>query len=316
MLRNFQAAMDLSKLPRWFPLWAVLGSALAYAFPKYLLEARASIVPLLGIVMFGMGMTLSAKDFVSVLRRPGMVFLGVSLQYLLMPFIGWVLAGMAGLSAGLMAGVVLLGSCPGGTASNVICYLAGGDVALSITLTAVSTLLAVLATPLLTWLYVGERIPVPVLALLQSTAKIVLIPVILGLAFNHVLGKRLETVRHVFPVLSMLAIVFIIAIIVAMNRNQMGELVAGLLLVVILHNLCGLALGYYVPRLLGRSEIESRTLAIEVGMQNSGLAVALATQHFSAAAALPGALFSIWHNLSGSWLAGRWSQRSVGEKDE
>jgi BASS family bile acid:Na+ symporter len=300
--------MNIVGLQRWFPLWALMGSALAYTRPDPFAAAGPAIVPLLGLVMFGMGMTLSGSEFMAVLRRPGIVVLGVSLQFLLMPLIGWLLANSAGLADGLVAGVVLLGSCPGGTASNVMCYLARGDVALSITLTAVSTLLAVVATPVLTWLYVGERIEVPVFALLHSTAKIVLVPVVLGITVNRFLGGRLDRFRSVFPLIPMLAIVTIIAIIVGMNHASIRELGIGLVAVVILHNLCGLAAGYYLPRMVRRSEAECRTLALEIAMQNSGLAVALATAHFSALAALPGALFSIWHNLSGSILAGRWSR--------
>jgi BASS family bile acid:Na+ symporter len=301
--------MTVPGLQRWFPVAALLAAALAFRFPDIPATAGPAIVPLLGLVMFGMGITLTGQDFVRVLRRPVIVVLGVGLQFMVMPFLGWLLAGLAGLSAGLSAGVVLLGSCPGGTASNLICYLARGDVALSITLTAVSTLLAVLLTPVLTWAYVGERVPVPVGALLFSTAKIVLVPVTLGVLTNHLIGRRLHTVKHLFPVLSMLAIVCIIGIIVAANRDDVSLLAGSLLAVVVLHNLLGLAAGYGVPRLLGRPVTECRTLALEVGMQNSGLAVALASAHFSAQAALPGALFSIWHNLSGSMLAGRWSQR-------
>lgn len=302
--------MSVVGLQRWFPLWALLASACAYARPELFATAGPAIVPLLGLVMFGMGMTLSGSDFLAVVRKPAVVLLGVSLQFLLMPLTGWLLASTTGLTAGLVAGVVLLGSCPGGTASNVMCYLARGDVALSITLTAVSTLLAVVATPLLTWFYVGERVDVPVLGLLQSTAKIVLMPVVLGAAINYFSAGRLARLRSAFPIISMLAVVVIIAIIVSMNRAAIGQMGAGLVAVVVLHNLCGLALGYWVPRVLRCSETECRTLAIEVGMQNSGLAVALASAHFSALAALPGALFSIWHNLSGSVLASRWSRRA------
>jgi len=303
--------MTVSGLQRWFPLWALLACVVAYARPVPFAAAGPAIVPLLGLVMFGMGMTLNGSDFLAVLRRPGLVLLGVGLQFLLMPLLGWLLAGGGGLSAGLAAGVVLLGSCPGGTASNVICYLARGDVALSITLTAVSTLLAVVATPLLTWLYVGERVEVPVAGLLLSTAKIVLLPVLLGIAVNHVAGERLARLKSVFPLLSMAAIVTIIAIIVAMNQESMQLLGASLAAVVVLHNLLGLALGYALPRMLGCGEAECRTLAIEVGMQNSGLAVALASEHFSPVAALPGVLFSIWHNITGSLLAARWSRRAA-----
>jgi len=303
-------AMQLTRLHRWFPVWAVLGAALAYWLPGTFVGAKSAIVPLLALVMFGMGITLRGSDFLVVLRRPRIVLLGVALQFLLMPLIGWVLAGVAGLSAGLVAGVVLLGSCPGGTASNVMCYLARGDVALSITLTAVSTILAVIATPLLTWLYLGERVAVPVLDLLASTSRIVLLPVLLGVIVNHLLGRWLGQIRHLFPLLSMFVIVFIIAIIVAANRAQLGGIAAGVLGVVVVHNLLGFTLGYLVPRALRCRESECRTIAIEVGMQNSGLAVALAMQHFSALAALPGALFSIWHNVAGSWLAAYWRARS------
>ena len=303
--------MSAVGLQRWFPFWALMGSALAYLWPDSFAAAKAAIVPLLGVVMFGMGMTLSGRDFMAVVRRPGIVALGVTLQFFMMPLTGWLLANAAGLAGGLVAGVVLLGSCPGGTASNVICYLARGDVALSITLTAVSTLLAVVATPVLTWFYVGERIEVPVFALLQSTAEIVLVPVVLGITVNRLLAGRLARLQSALPLISMLAIVVIIAIIVGANHGSMREIGLGLVAVVILHNLAGLATGYYLPRVLRRNEAECRTLAIEVGMQNSGLAVALATVHLSALAALPGALFSIWHNLSGSILAGHWSRRVV-----
>ena len=303
-------AMSAAGWQRWFPLWALLASALAYVHPAPFASAGAAIVPLLALVMFGMGMTLTSADFLAVLRRPAVVLLGVGLQFLLMPLLAWLLAGGAALPPELAAGVVLLGSCPGGTASNVMCYLARGDVALSITLTAVSTVLAVVATPLLTWLYVGERVPVPVTGLLLSTAEIVLLPVLLGLVINHAFGAHLRRLKSGFPVLSMAAIVAIIAIIVALNRGSVEQLVPLLVAVVMLHNVAGLALGYCLPRIMGRSETECRTLAIEVGMQNSGLAVALATEHFSSLAALPGALFSIWHNLTGSLLAGRWSRRA------
>lgn len=300
--------MSSAAVERAFPLLAVAGALFAYTFPDALTGLAPAIVPMLALIMFGMGMTLSGRDFLNVAQRPVVVLLGVALQFTLMPLIGWLLSGAAGLPAGLAAGVILLGSCPGGTASNVICYLARGDVALSITLTAVSTVLAVVATPLLTWLYVGERVPVPVAALLFSTVKIVLLPVLLGVFLHHLLGARLQPLIRVFPLVSMLAIVAIIAVIVALNRAQMAQLAGMLLAVVVLHNAAGLALGYLVPRLLGFARQDCRTLCIEVGMQNSGLAVALATQHFSAVAALPGALFSIWHNLSGSLLAGWWTR--------
>lgn len=293
-----------------FPLWALLGVLLAWLQPDWLVPLKVAIVPLLGLVMFGMGMTLSGSDFISVLRRPFPVALGVTMQFLLMPLAAWVLAKLAGLPPQLAVGLILVGCSPGGTASNVICYLAKGDVALSITLTTVSTLLAVVVTPLLTLLYAGETVPVPAFEMLLAIFRVILLPVLLGVLVNHFFHRPLAVVRHIFPVVSVAAIVVIIAIIVALNHGQLGSLVPGVAIVVVLHNAVGLAGGYWLPRWLGRDVRECRTLAIEVGMQNSGLAVALAVKYFSASAALPGALFSIWHNLSGSLLAGFWSKRS------
>jgi BASS family bile acid:Na+ symporter len=243
------------------------------------------------------------------MQRPFPVALGVTLQFLMMPLLAWLLVRMLDLPLQPAAGLVLVGCCPGGTASNVICYLARGDVALSITLTAASTLLAVAATPLLTLLYAGQSVPVPVFDMLNSIFRIIFLPVALGVLANHYFHARLVPLRAAFPVISMLAIVMIIAIIVALNHDQLRFAAGGVVVAVIAHNLLGLLGGYCVPRWLGCNERECRTRAIEVGMQNSGLAVALAVKYFSAAAALPGALFSIWHNLSGSYLAGYWNRR-------
>ena len=287
----------------------MLGVLVAWLQPQWLVPLKTAIVPLLGLVMFAMGMTLTADDFLTVLRRPFPVVLGVILQFLLMPLAAWVLARLAGLPPQLAVGLILVGCSPGGTASNVICYLAKGDVALSITLTTVSTLLAIIATPLLTLLYAGATVPVPAVDMLITILKVILIPVLLGVLANHFFHRSLVVVRDLFPVVSVAAIVVIIAIIVALNQGQLENLVPGLAIVVILHNLVGLAGGYWLPRVLGRELRECRTLSIEVGMQNSGLAVALAVKYFSVGAALPGALFSIWHNLSGSLLAAYWSRQ-------
>lgn len=292
-----------------FPLLAIGFALLAWALPAPFAALKPAIPWLLALVMFGMGMTLRPADFGETLGRPGLIGLGLGLQFLVMPLAAWGVGEALGLSAALLAGLVLVGASPGGTASNVICYLARGDVALSITLTTLSTLLAVLATPLLTWLYVGQRIEVPVGPMLVSVAQIVLLPVALGVAANTLLGRRLATVQQVFPAVSIAAIVLIIAIVVALNAGRLAGLGALLLLAVILHNALGLAAGYAAGRLFGFDRRIARTLAIEVGMQNSGLAVALAAKYFAPAAALPGALFSVWHNLSGAALAAVWSRR-------
>lgn len=293
-----------------FPLWAVLISAIAVVYPAPLILLTWAIVPLLGIVMFGMGVTLTASDFTAIMKRPAIIALGVVLQFLLMPLIGWLLTRILSLPLPLAVGVVLVGSAPGGTASNVITYLARGDVALSITLTSMSTMLAVVMTPLLTWVYVGQLVAVPTADMLLSILKIILLPVVCGIFVNTQWGDRLTGVKRLFPLMSIAAIILIIGIIVALNRPQLSTLALPVIVAVILHNLLGLAGGYVIPKALGLDSTICRTIAIEVGMQNSGLAVALAVKYFSPAAALPGALFSIWHNLSGAALASFWSRSS------
>jgi len=286
-----------------FPVWALLLSAMAYVFPAPFAAGSELIVPLLVVIMFGMGATLTPADFGRALRRPLPVVLGVALQFLLMPALAWAIARVLALPPDLTVGLILVGSVSGGTASNVICYLARGDVALSITMTAVSTILAVGATPLLTWLYAGRVVPVPAADMFVSIASIVLAPVAAGVALNALAGRYLAPARVWLPLLSVAAIVLVIAIIVGLNRDSIAALGPAVAAAVILHNLGGLAAGYASARALIRDPVVARTVAIEVGMQNSGLAVALATQYFSAAAALPGALFSVWHNISGSLLA-------------
>lgn len=306
----------MQRLTTLFPLWAVLVSALAYWQPAPFASAKPLIVPLLGLVMFGMGMTLTWHSFAQVLQRPGRVGLGITLQYAVMPLAAWAVGTALGLPPALLAGLVLVGASPGGTASNVVCFLARGDLALSITLTTASTLLAIVATPILTWLYVGERVPVPVWQMLQSIFQVVLLPVGLGVLVNSLAHRWLVRVQPIFPVVSVAAIVAIIAIVVALNHDNLALMGWTVALAVVLHNTIGLAAGYAAGRLVIRDERTARTLAIEVGMQNSGLAVALAVKYFSATAALPGALFSIWHNLSGSLLAAWWSRRQPSSAEQ
>ena len=292
-----------------FPLWAVVGTVGALVWPDNLTPLGPAIIPLLGVVMFGMGLTLTAREFLEVARRPLLIASGAVLQFGIMPFAAWTVGHAMSLQPDLLVGLILVGACPGGTASNVICYLARGDVALSITFTTVSTFLAILLTPALTWLYVGESVPVPVISMLLSILQVVIFPVLAGVTVNQFFGARLAFLRGVFPLISVAAIVVIIAIVVAINAGLTAVLAWPLVIAVMLHNSLGLAAGYSLPKLFGLDARISRTFAIEVGMQNSGLGVALATQFFSAAAALPGAVFSVWHNLSGSFLAAYWARR-------
>ena len=297
------------RLTQLFPLLAIIASVLAWQFPDLFTPYKSWIMPLLSLVMFGMGLTLHLSDFSNVLQMPRLILVGITLQYTIMPLTAVALSSVMGLDPYLTAGMVLVGTSPGGTASNVICYLAKGNVALSITLTAVSTFLAVILTPVLTEQLVSKSVAVPALDMLLSIFIMVIIPVSAGVLLNHIAGKLLKPVRLVFPLLSMMTIILIITIIVSLNAHQVHKIGVTVLVAVMLHNAAGLALGYFSSRLLGYSPAECRTLAIEVGMQNSGLAVALAIKYFTATAALPGAIFSIWHNLSGSVLAGFWSSR-------
>ena len=293
-----------------FPLWAIILSIVAYIFPDLFVQFKTSIIPLLTVVMFGMGMTLEWGNFNKVIKSPGIILIGVSLQYLVMPLSAYIISRSFGLSPAFTAGMVLVGSSAGGTASNVVTYLAKGDVALSITLTMTSTLIAVVMTPFLSYIYLHQIVAVPFLKMVWSILQMVFIPVLLGTTINTLFAEKVGKIRPVFPLISTLAIVVIIAIIVGLNQQRLSSLGFVIMFAVILHNLTGLASGYWLTKFLGYDERTSRTLAIEVGMQNSGLSVALAIKYFSSAAAIPGAIFSIWHNLSGSFLAGYWSFRN------
>lgn len=306
----------LQKFTSLFPLWAVILSAVAYVYPEYFAPHQGLIIPFLSLIMLGMGVTLSVDNFLAVLKKPSVVILGTLMKYTIMPLSAWVVCSVLKLPADLMIGVILLGCCPGGTASNVICYLAKGDVALSIVLTSVSTLLAFLATPFLTWVFIGQIVEVDIMGMIVSVINVVVVPVVLGLAINYFFEKRISAVREVFPAISAAAIVIIVAVIIGTNSANLEQSGPLVLLAVILHNGLGLAGGYWVSKALKLTEIEARTLAIDTGMQNSGLSVALAIKHFTAAAALPGAIFSIWHNLSGAFLAGHWSKQSVSDPDK
>jgi BASS family bile acid:Na+ symporter len=291
-------------LLRLFPLIALAGAALGWWLPQPLAELKVTIPWLLGVVMLGMGLTLTFQDFADILKRPALIILGLLMQFLLMPFFAWLFSLLLGLELMLLAGMVLVGSSPGGTASNVVCYLARGDVALSITLTTFSTLLAVILTPVITQVYLGESVPVPVWLMLLSIVKIVLLPVLAGMLINHCWHQRIAGIQPVFPAIAVACIVLIIAIVVALNHNNIPSLSLAVLLVVMLHNIAGMVFGYFVGYWFTRDHRLAVTYCIEVGMQNSGLAVALAVKYFTPLAALPGAIFSVWHNISGPLFAG------------
>ena len=279
---------------------------LAMVFPGALQQVRPTVINyLLGLVMFGMGLTLNLQDFKIVFSRPKDVTIGCLAQFTVMPLLAWTLARLFSLDEALALGVVLVGCCPGGTASNVITYLAKGDLALSVGMTGVSTLLAPFLTPLLTWALAGKSIHVDVASMFLSILWVVILPIVVGLIVKWLWPRFTEKATDYLPAFSSLAIALIVGIIISANADKLLAGGLTIVVVVILHNVCGLGLGYLTGRLLNMSEAKKRAVSIEVGMQNSGLASSLATLHFAAypLATIPGAVFSVWHNISGALVA-------------
>lgn len=287
-------------------LIVVLVTAVALLFPSsFVWMDTSSITPMLGVVMFGMGLTLSPSDFRPVLQRPKDILIGEIAQFLIMPSLAWLICKILSLPEELSLGVILVGCCPGGTASNVICYLAKGDVALSVAMTGVSTLLAPILTPALVWMLAGESVEVDIVSMFLSIVQVVILPIVLGLAANHYFKRTTRRIIPLLPMISTLSIAFIIGIIVAHNSSSILACSLIVAIAVILHNVLGLVLGYGLSALTGSEPSRRSAIAIEVGMQNSGLATSLATTHFAMfpMAAVPGAMFSVWHNFSGSIAA-------------
>lgn len=284
----------------------VLVAAIALFWPSSFLWVDTwAINPMLGVIMFGMGLTLSPQDFRIVFSRPKDIIIGCLAQFTIMPLLALGLSWAFALPKELALGVILVGCCPGGTASNVITYLAKGDLALSVGMTATSTLLAPLITPLLVWLLAGTMVEVDTIGMLLSIVYVVIAPIVVGLIFQRYLPKFTKSTVPYLPAFSSIVIAFVVGIVVSHNADRL--LVGGMIvvLVVMLHNLCGLSLGYIIGRLLGLADAKRRAISIEVGMQNSGLASSLATLHFAAypLATIPGAIFSVWHNISGALVA-------------
>ena len=286
-----------------FPLLVLAAAAIGFLAPEPSLVLLPWVNVLLGIIMFGMGLTLTIPDFALVARRPLPVLIGVVAQFVIMPLLGFGIAFALQLPPELAAGVILVGCAPGGTSSNVITYLAKADTALSVTMTSISTLLAPLLTPLLTLLLAGQYMAVSAADMALTIVKIVLLPMIGGLLVRLLLSRLVDRILPVLPWLSVIAISLVVAAVVANSADQIVSAGLLVLLAVVLHNGLGYLVGYGTGRLLRQPIRSARTISIEVGMQNSGLAAGLAAQYFSPAAALPGAVFSIWHNLSGAVLA-------------
>lgn len=294
---------------RTFAAWVILFAVLGFFFPDTFKQIAPYIVTLLAIIMFGMGLTISVDDFREVVRRPFDVGIGVLSQFLIMPLLAVALTKIVPMSPEVAAGVILVGCCPGGTSSNVMTYLSKGDVALSVACTSVTTLAAPIVTPFLVWMFASQYLPVDGMAMFMSIVKVVLVPLALGFVLQKLLPGVVKAAVPALPLVSVIGIVLIVSAVVAASKGAIAQ--SGLLIfaVVVLHNGLGYLLGFFAAKASGLSLAKRKAIAIEVGMQNSGLGAALANTYFSPVAAVPSAIFSVWHNISGALLSNYFSSR-------
>ena len=295
---------------RTFALWAALAAVAAYLQPEWFQWVKPFIPWLLGVVMFGMGLTLSPADFKILGQHPKAVLVGVAAQFVIMPLTAYVLANLMNLPPQIAAGVILVGACPGGTASNVITMLARGNVALSVAVTSVSTLLAPVLTPAVFYLLAHQWIDISAVDMLVSILEIVMLPIVVGVLCNIFLHRQTQAAADVLPLVSVVSIVLILGGVVAVSKGKIAEAGTLIFAVVVLHNCIGYLLGFLAAKLWRLPYDAQKTLAIEVGIQNSGLAAGLALKYFDPVAAVPGAIFSVWHNISGSLLASYWAAKA------
>lgn len=289
---------------KYMTMLVIIFSAISLVVPQCFLWAVPKISLLLGIAMFGMGMTLNVENFKEILKSPKDIFIGVLAQFTIMPALAYFLAKVFSLPPEIAIGVILIGTCPGGTASNVMTYLAKGNVAFSVSMTMSTTILAPLVTPLLTWLLVREWIEVPFYDMMISICQIVILPIFFGIFINSFFGDKVKKFSKILPLISITAIISIVAGVVAVNAQKILEVGLLICVVVVLHNLLGYFLGFIIARLTKMDIPKTKALSIEVGMQNAGLASSLAILHFGATdVAMPIAIFNIWHNISGSLTA-------------
>lgn len=303
-------------ITRWMALIVLAAAVLSFLLPSAMSHVRTSWVPvLLGLVMFGMGLTLTAKDFALVFSHPRDVLIGFVCQFTIMPLLAVVLAKIFALPPELAVGVILVGCCPGGTSSNVITYLSRGNVALSVAMTGVSTLLAPVMTPLLVRLLAGAYIPVDFWGMFLSIVKVIILPVALGLLVRRFLPKAADSVSGYLPAFSTIVITLIVIAVVSANAQSLHRCGLLVIAVVILHNVAGYLLGYLAGKLLRLNPDSRIAVSVEVGMQNSGLACSLAATNFAsmAMAPVPGAVFSVWHNISGALFAAMRQKRLAGQ---
>ncbi|MCX7872023.1 MAG: bile acid:sodium symporter family protein [Verrucomicrobiae bacterium] len=308
----------LNWIANLFPIWVLIGGILALIHPPLFTWFRGNLIVWgLAVIMLGMGITLDVSDFQRVMKMPKAILAGFIAQYSIMPFLGWSIAKLMKLDPQYAVGLILVACCPGGTASNVVTYLAKANVALSVLMTMCSTFGAVVMTPTLTAWLAGAYVPVDIIALFRDTAMVVLIPVVLGLICHHTIPKAVEFMLPVAPVISVLTITLICASIIGQHSEKILHSGGKLLLSVFLLHAGGFGLGYLFATILGYDKIIRRTVSIEVGMQNSGLGTVLAMRNFPQmpAAPTPCAISATFHSVIGSFLAGIWRWKSINAKN-
>lgn len=293
------------KITQNIGLIIVIFSVIAYFVPDYFSWMTNYTTIFLALAMFGMGTSIEADAFKKILKNPRDIFIGSLAQFTIMPLLAWILAVGFNVNKDIALGIILVGACPGGTASNVITHIAGGNVSMSVSMTILSTLLAPIVTPFLVYLLAGRWVEVSILAMFKSVVTVVLIPVLMGIFAKKLSPEKMEKSKSIFPLISSLAIILIISGIIGANAEKIAKSGLIVLLIVMIHNALGLLLGLGVSKLFKMDYDKQTALSIEVGMQNSGLAIQLATANFALnpLATLPGAIFSIWHNISGSIFA-------------
>lgn len=298
-------------LSKWFTIAVILWSIFNYCLPSTSAWVIPNTAYLLGIILFGMGLTLTTEDFKRIAQRPIPVILGTIAHYVIMPGLAWLLCLIFHLKGATAAGVILVGSCPSGTSSSVMAFLSGGDVALDVSIETLSTLLAPIMLPTLLSLLAGQYVAVPATSLFLSTLRIVVVPIILGVLIHSIFGKKMNTIIRIMPLISQLAILLIVGAVISANHaNIFTTATAVVIPVVILHNLCGYTLGFTFSKLLKLEEPQQKAITFEVGMQDSSLGATLAIKYFVPQAAIPSTIFSIWHNISGSILSSWWKNHS------
>ena len=283
----------------------IVFSLIAYFSPQYFSWMTSYTTIFLAIAMFGMGTSIDTRDFKKIIKNPKEVLIGSLAQFTIMPLLAWLLAITFHVNKDIALGIILVGSCPGGTASNVITHIAGGDVSMSVSMTILSTLLAPIVTPALVYLLAGRWVDVSIIAMFKSVVKVILLPVLLGISIKKINPTAVSKSKDVFPLISSLAIILIISGIIGANADKIAQSGLIVLVIVPIHNALGLLGGLLVAKLAKMDYDKATALAIEVGMQNSGLAIQLASVNFALnpLATLPGAIFSIWHNIAGSIFA-------------